>query len=127
MKRTKRRSKMEPVISLINIVFLILIFFMVTGTLSRQGGGGLKFIQTTGLECCSEPDALAISSTGMMSYQGSAVASPADYLRVRDGNTRVAKLLPDRDLPAHQLLRIVKELQLSGAEQVIVLTENSPR
>ncbi|WP_417452097.1 ExbD/TolR family protein [Kordiimonas sp.] len=127
MKRAKRRSKMEPVISLINIVFLILIFFMVTGTLSPHRGGGLEFIQTTGLECCAEPDALYISRTGELSYLGEEITSVEEYLATQKGQLQTARLLPERALPAHQLLNIVKQLQLSGADQVIVLTENSPK
>lgn len=124
MKRIKRRGKMEAVISLINIVFLILIFFMVTGTLSQKQKKEVQFIQTSGLDCCVEPDALVISRKGELSYKGAPLSSPEEYLEQLDNKGMVVSLLPEQDLPAHQLLAIVKRFQSSGAEQVIVLTEN---
>ena len=126
MRPARKRSKAEPVISLINIVFLILIFFMVAGSLSQQTDGALTFVQTTGLECCVEPDAIAVSPEGALSYKGAALASAADYLEIQGGETVAARLMPDRDLPAHRLLDIIRELQSSGAGQVIILTESAP-
>jgi biopolymer transport protein ExbD len=127
MKRVTKRSKMEPVISLINIVFLILIFFMVTGTLSRHDDGGLTFVQTTGLECCSDTDALSISSTGKLSYKGTDIASPTAYIDTLEGESKSVKLMPDQNLMAHQLLQIVKQFQALGVDQLLILTENSPK
>ncbi|MBL4837776.1 MAG: biopolymer transporter ExbD [Kordiimonadaceae bacterium] len=127
MKRVSKRTKMEPVISLINIVFLILIFFMVTGTLSRHNDGGLTFVQTTGLECCSEPDALRISREGELSYKGAKIATLGSYFEVLEGKFKSVKLLPDQELSAHQLLGIISEVQKSGAENIVILTQNLPQ
>jgi biopolymer transport protein ExbD len=118
---------MEPVISLINIVFLILIFFMVTGTLSQKTDGGVRFIQTSGLDCCAEPDAMTISKSGSLTYHGNAISSPADYLGTLDGKDSKVKLMPDRALPAHELLAIVKQFQAAGASHIVVLTENTAK
>ena len=126
MRRMRKRSKAEPVVSLINIVFLILIFFMVAGTLSGQSDGSITFVQTRGLECCVEPDAMSISREGALSYQGATLSSPADYLETQGGETVAARLMPDRDLPARQLLDVISQLQSAGAGQVIILTESSP-
>lgn len=127
MKRTIRRGKMEPVISLINIVFLILIFFMVTGTLSQQRDSGLTFIQTKGLECCAEPDGLALSREGVLTHGGKTFASPSAYLQAHNNTAETVKLLPDQALPAHQLLAIIRDLQAAGANRIVVLTENTPK
>lgn len=126
MKRISRRGKMESVISLINIVFLILIFFMVTGTLSKQRDGGLTFIQTKGLECCADPDALTLSRDGILARDGETFASPSAYLAAQNKSDVTVKLLPDQALPARQLLAIIQELQAAGADRILVLTENTP-
>ena len=57
MKRVKRKRERDPVISLINIVFLILIFFMVAGTLSAPTEPSLRFVQAEAPDCCVPPDA----------------------------------------------------------------------
>jgi len=122
MRRPKPRAKAEPVISLINIVFLILIFFMVAGTLA-QPGRGIEFVQTTGLECCSDPDALAISIDGTLSYRGEPVLEVEAYLSSLDSPNPLVRLLPDQSLPATELLRIIAKFKSAGVERVVILTE----
>ena len=100
---------------------------MVTGTLSRHNDGGLTFVQTTGLECCSEPDALGISREGELSYKGTELASLGSYFGMLEGKPKSVKLLPDQELSAHQLLGIISEIQKSGVENIVILTENVPQ
>ncbi|MEM9840074.1 MAG: biopolymer transporter ExbD [Pseudomonadota bacterium] len=126
MRPLRKRAKTEPAISLINIVFLILIFFMVAGTLS-QPAGDVQFVQTTGLECCSEVDALAVTVDGQLQYKGENVSSPAVFVDQLDDPEAVVQLLPDRDLPATDLLRLVGELRKAGASRVVVMTEAQVR
>ncbi len=123
MRRVTRRQKIEPVISLINIVFLILIFFMVTGTLTQYDDQGIQFVRSSQLECCTEPNALVISRDGILSFEGKTVSSPIDYLKAIEGKETSARLMPDRDLPAKDLLQIVQQLRSAGAGRVVILTE----
>ena len=122
MKSNRRRTKSEPVISLINIVFLILIFFMVAGTLA-QPDKDIAFIQTSGLECCSDPNALTISQEGALAFRGEAIETPDDYLRSLANPEAPVRLLPDKNLPARDLLALIDELKGLGARKIIVLTE----
>ena len=66
MKRSKLQTRRDPVISLINIVFLILIFFMIAGTLASPPDPSVRFVQTQDLECCVPPDAVSIDKTGQL-------------------------------------------------------------
>ncbi|MEM1411967.1 MAG: biopolymer transporter ExbD [Pseudomonadota bacterium] len=109
-------------ISLINIVFLILIFFMVAGTLA-QPPRELQFVQSTELECCTEPDALAISKDNRLSYRGAPIASVAAFLALRPVEQTPVRLLPDRELPANDLLRRISSLKAAGSTQIVVLTQ----
>jgi len=123
MKRQKRSSNRDPVISLINIVFLILIFFMIAGTLSRPMLGDIRFVETSGLECCVDQDGLVISKRGELTANGQSVASIHDYLFQMD-SPEVVRIIPDRDLPAQELLLLVSSLKEAGVEQIVVLTED---
>lgn len=119
----RRKTVREPTIALINIVFLILIFFMVTGSLSKPPNPSLDLVSSEGLECCAPSDALTISAAGELSYFDETFASEQQFLARNRLDGAPLKILPDRALPASQLLKIMGVLQASGAEKIILLTE----
>ncbi|MEL7040979.1 MAG: biopolymer transporter ExbD [Pseudomonadota bacterium] len=127
MKRLKRSSERDPVISLINIVFLILIFFMVAGTLESADRDGLSFVQTSGLECCQDGDALVITQTGELRYAGEVLPSLDAYVGRLNTASAKARLLPDQSLPALTLLQTITDLRAAGIKDIVVVTEDQRR
>lgn len=125
MRRRSRTSQREPIIALINIIFLMLIFFMVAGSLSGRTDSSVEFVRTSTLDCCVPPDALVVLADGQMTHRGVPVLNAEDYLAQAPGSALVARIVPDRRLPAKDLLVIIKTLRGAGARQVIVLTEHS--
>ena len=125
MRPRATRSQKDPVISLINIVFLILIFFMVAGSLSKPSSAGLSFVQTTDLECCVSPQALAIKADGTLLHENKIISSVTDYLAVLENRNIEVKVLPDKRLPATTLLEIISDLKAAGASSIVVLTEST--
>jgi len=123
MKKHRLKTKSEPMITLINIVFLILIFFLVSGTLYQPDDADLKFVQTHGFDCCITPDALSITKTGDLLFHGKPISSVSSYIQQLDSPLMVASVLPDRQLPAVKLLALIKQLRTGGAKKVIVVTE----
>ncbi len=122
-----RRPK-EPTIALINIVFLMLIFFMVAGTLSATPDRDVRLVETQSLEGREPPDALVIDKTGQLRHRGIVLTSAAAFLDRPDSRPRdVVRLLPDRDLPARLLLRISAELRAAGVERIVIATERAVR
>ncbi|MEM6511987.1 MAG: biopolymer transporter ExbD [Pseudomonadota bacterium] len=113
-------------ISLINIVFLILIFFMVAGTLA-QPPRELQFVQSNSLDCCTDPDALAIDKDRRLTYRGTSLESVSEYLALRADSESPVRLLPDRNLPATDLLNLIARLKAEGNEQIVVLTQAQPQ
>lgn len=124
MKRQKRSSNRDPVISLINIVFLILIFFMVAGTLENADRDGLTFVQTADLECCQDGDALVMTATGELRFAGEVLTDIGTYVASLNAESAKARLLPDQNLPAQKLLETVQTLRESGIEDIVVVTEH---
>ncbi len=124
MRKVQRASKREPIISLINIVFLILIFFMVAGSLSGPKHDSLEFTQTSDLDCCVPPDALIILQDNSLSHEGQDNVSLHQYLQSQPPETSVIKILPDKNLPARDLLSRIKEIKTQGAFQIVIMTEN---
>ncbi|NHK27139.1 biopolymer transporter ExbD [Parvularcula flava] len=124
MNRIKRTSKGDSIIPLINIVFLILIFFMITGTLTRTGSG-IRFVQSSGLDCCSDPDALVITSDGALLHNDEPVPSIGVWLAGRPDPDADVKVLPDQALPARALISVTRELRSAGIKRVVVLTQSA--
>ena len=125
MKRASPTSRREPAISLINIIFLILIFFMVSGTLARPVPASIELVQTRGLECCAGPRVLAVDADGALSMNGAPVASLQAYVDGISGGDAVARVAPDRRLPARTLISMVGELRALGAQRVVIITETA--
>ncbi len=124
MRPARNKSKREPTIALINIVFLMLVFFMVAGTLAQPMDKDLNLVRTADLEGRPPPDALVIRADGTLSYLGVELTSPDAYMpRQNDVASPDVRLVPDRDLPADQLVRIARELRALGAGRVMIVTE----
>jgi len=123
MRRARPKSRREPTIALINIVFLMLVFFMVAGTLAQPMDSGLSLIRTADLDGRAPPDALVIRADGTLLYRGIEITSAA-YVPLRGDDIAAAlRLVPDRDLPAADLVRIARDLRSAGAGRVIIVTE----
>ena len=125
MKRQFKASKREPIISLINIVFLILIFFMIAGSLSANRPSGIEFVQAEGLECCTAEEALDILADGTLVRQGERLASLEQFIAETESLETTIRLRPDREFPARDLLQSVSTLQDAGATHIVVLTEQA--
>ncbi|KIC44885.1 biopolymer transporter ExbD [Tateyamaria sp. ANG-S1] len=121
-----RRQTREPTIALINIVFLMLVFFMVAGTLAPPLERDLSLVRTDDLEGRAPPDALVIRADGEMLYRGTAQGDVAAYVAGLDPEAREeVRIVPDRDLPAADLVTLGRELRRAGAGRVIIVTERA--
>ncbi len=127
LKKSPRAAK-EPTIALINIVFLMLIFFMIAGTLAPPLDTGLNLIKTTSLEGREPPDTLVVHADGTLSLRGIEITSLSAFVdRLADDETPLAdiRIVPDRELPAQKLVRIGAELRDLGAQKIFVISERS--
>ncbi len=123
MKLRRRTSRPEPTIALINVVFLMLIFFLIAGTLTQPLDDDLELVSTRDLDPASPPDGLIIHADGRMQAHGADIPTAAAYLAMQtDGAIR---LIPDRDLPARTLLQIGADLRAAGAETLVIATETA--
>lgn len=101
--RTRRRASTwrEPTIALINIVFLMLVFFMVASTLSPPLDRYVSLVNTDDLDGRPPPDALVIHADGRLSYRGKNQPDAAAYFATLEPKAKeVIKIVPDRTLPA---------------------------
>lgn len=124
MQRRRRTSDREPTTALINIVFLMLIFFLVAGTLAQPLDKGLNLVRTADLDRQSPANALVVHVDGRMTYRGAEVVSAEAHLASLTEEERVRlRIVPDRDLPAQDLVQLGRALRTAGAKSVVLVTE----
>ncbi|MEM7214519.1 MAG: biopolymer transporter ExbD [Pseudomonadota bacterium] len=122
-----RREK-DGAIALINIVFLMLIFFLIAGTIvppiDNQVSPILSKVENNaGLE-----NTLSVRADGSTFYLGNPY-TPADFveefLRDSENAGKPVRVLADKDLSALQLIEVVNQLQSAGAPSVRVIAERA--
>ncbi|MEM9248386.1 MAG: biopolymer transporter ExbD [Pseudomonadota bacterium] len=126
------RRKPEPTIALINVVFLMLIFFLVAGTVAPPLDPDLTLARTDDLEGRAPPDALVLRADGTTAFRGDDLDPEAyvaqlraeeDAVAAEPGQLLAARLVPDRDVPAIRLMEVTLALRAAGADQVMVVAE----
>lgn len=124
-RKPPARAAREPTIALINIVFLMLVFFMVAGTLAVPPDRDLSLVKTSDLEGREPADTLVIAPDGTLRFRGQPVGEATEVLDRLTGEAGLARLLPDRDAPAAKVLSVARALRNGGAERVVIVTEKA--
>jgi biopolymer transport protein ExbD len=125
MIRQRRKSEREATIALINIVFLLLVFFLVAGTVAQKLDASLQLVNTADLEGNAPANALVILPDGALSVLGAPVADAAEALAKLEYEDGPFRIVPDRSLLAKDLVRLGAELRAAGAESVVIVTERA--
>ncbi|WP_298822001.1 biopolymer transporter ExbD [uncultured Roseibium sp.] len=125
VRRNPPKRPLETTISLINIVFLMLIFFLVAGQLTPPQDPDVVLSDTRGSDPLPPPDALYARADGTLVYRETPVTVEdylANHLTGRDGEPKQVKLAADKNLEAGKLLQHVKALYSASADTVVVVT-----
>lgn len=119
----RRRVQREPTIALINIVFLILIFFMVAGTLSRMPQAAFEVVTSMELGSDVSGDVLVVAADGTLVVDGRSYADVQAAIAAIPTLRDTAKVLPARALPGQRLLQVLHELRQAGAQRIALVAE----
>ncbi|MEM1288857.1 MAG: biopolymer transporter ExbD [Pseudomonadota bacterium] len=126
--KSSAREKPEPTIALINVVFLMLIFFLIAGALAPPLDQDLTLVRAADLEGREPPDSLVIKSDGSLSYRQTETTLDAflGSVQLERGDKQLAlRIVPDRELPAQELLDVARQLREQGVDQIFLVTERS--
>ncbi|WP_171237320.1 biopolymer transporter ExbD [Ruegeria sp. HKCCA5763] len=118
--RTSRNR--DSTIPLINVVFLILIFFLIAGTIAPPLDPDLELVNTEDLEGREPPDALVLHQDGTLSFRGRPTDAEAFMADRESGPVRI---VPDRNASAPRLMEITTTLRRLGAPSVFLVTEQA--
>ena len=125
-KFAKTKPQREPTIALINIVFLMLVFFMVAGTLAQPLDPSLTLVETRELEGQAPPNALVVYPDGRISFHGQDQADAASFVAsLSEEDRETVRLVPDRALPAAALVTLTRALRSAGAQRVMLVTKRA--
>jgi biopolymer transport protein ExbD len=119
------RRRADPTITLINVVFLMLMFFLVAGTIATPPPADLRLVQLAQADPLVPPDTLTMTADGAVIWQGGP-ADPAAYIAALPAEAQgIARIMPDRDAPAAALITLARTLRAAGAAEVRIVTERS--
>lgn len=125
----KRSSGEENIVPMINVVFLLLIFFLLAGTLTQRPPFDLEPVATTLQPPGEAPEnGLYISAGGDLFFQGSAISLDALSVRVAsaDISSKAAlDVIVDRRLTGEKLFPVMEALSKSGLAKIRLVTERS--
>ncbi len=116
------RRKRDSTIAMINVVFLMLIFFLIAGTVAPPLDPELELVDTSGLEGREPPDALVLRQDGTLSFRG-APTDPAAYMASHGAGP--VRIVPDRNVPGTRLIEVTGTLRRLGAPSVFLVTVRS--
>jgi biopolymer transport protein ExbD len=120
-----RRRRADPTITLINVVFLMLMFFLVAGTIASPPPADLRLVRLMQADPMVPPDVIALSADGRATWQN-APADPAAYLAALPPEAQgIARIMPDREAPAADLIQLARALRAAGAAEVRIVTERA--
>lgn len=128
LARSPRKKREPDLTSLINIVFLILIFFLVAGALRPFSARDIQLavVEPQAADRVA-PGRLIIHSDGQMTYAGQSFAG-LDIVDAIDQDPRLDRTAPfvivaDGRYPASELLKTVTKIRSKGIRTISVMTE----
>ena len=122
IRQSTPNRKRDSTIALINVVFLMLIFFLIAGTIAPPLDTDLELVNTSELEGSEPPDALVLHKDGTLSFRGNET-NPEGYMASH--GTGPVRIVPDRDAPGPRLVEVTGLLRRNGAPSVFLVTERS--
>lgn len=113
-----RRPRAESIVPMINVVFLLLIFFLMTSQLAPPEPFEVETPSATGGTEAQAELILYIDDTGTMNFDGINGDAAIATLKAQMGGTDVALLRADAALEASVLANILQKLGVAGVAQV---------
>jgi len=114
------RRRAESIVPMINVVFLLLIFFVMTAELRPAPPLDLQLPEAGAERAAVPPGALFAAADGTLAFGAARGAAALAAAVAADGSV---VLRADRDLPGAELARLLARLAALGAAEVRLVTE----
>ncbi|MEM9734661.1 MAG: biopolymer transporter ExbD [Pseudomonadota bacterium] len=121
LARPPAKPKREGTIALINIVFLMLIFFLIAGTLAPPLDRAIDPIQSQAGEPVPPPQALFVREDGSLS-SGGQETSLEQWVKGIGEDQPVLRVFADRRTPARLLIETAAKVEARSGKPVRLVT-----
>ena len=120
----RRADEEERILPLINIVFLLLIFFMVVGRLSAAEPFEIEPTRSASPGApANDPMMIAIGPNGELAVNGEIVDEDALFAQISDAEaTPEIRIKSDARMEAAGLVSLLEKLRLAGVPSVRLMT-----
>ena len=127
-KTDKKRQMLDPILPLINIVFLLLIFVMMMSRVESTDGYAVTPPVSTSEDPAGQRDILLLlTEGGKVQLDGLELDNTAliQYARVhrREHPSEIVKIKADAEVDAILLIELMESLRIGGLENLVLLTE----
>ena len=115
-------------IPLINIVFLILIFFLIATVIRPFTAKNIKLAATNSEESLHRlTHHLVIDKEGQLTGKGKslAITDLSNVFQIDESQDHTLNIIADKELPAEKLLQIVEEIQKLKFKKIKLVTEKT--
>jgi biopolymer transport protein ExbD len=127
LHRPRKREMPENTIPLINVVFLLLIFFMLAGRLSQPEPFGVTPPQSASQQQPGEQDTVVyVGADGTLALGREKLPLselPGALAAARGESDQPVRLKADAEAEANRVIRVMETLKKAGITQVVVLTK----
>ena len=121
----KTGSRQNSTITLINIVFLLLIFYVVSSELTPPISNSIELVETDMIHSTYPSDALIIRADGTMLSREN-ITTVSQYIQMlshhQNANDKIS-IIPDKSLSAKTLIKISNQLQQEWGGAIFLVTQ----
>ncbi|GMV63010.1 MAG: hypothetical protein AMXMBFR74_21780 [Parvibaculum sp.] len=122
------RRQFETLVPLINVVFLLLIFFLLAGTMTPAENVAVSLPEGTLNDREQDvPTTLIVEADGFVwlgeRVMDAKLSGAMVEKHLKDTNTKRVAIKADADAPAEAVLQLMEGLREAGVEQVTIMTE----
>ncbi len=126
--RRRRPDEEERVLPLINVVFLLLIFFMVVGRISASDPFEIEPTRSESEgPAPGERQLVHVGADGRLALDGAILSEDALVARIADGGGRELRIKADARAEADAVVRLLDRLRAAGVERARLMTVPGPR
>ncbi len=119
---TPERRGGDDLLPLINIIFLLLIFFMLAGTMTNPEAFPVRPPESRHGEAAKNDADLLIGPDGDLAWQGERVAVEALIARIGDDPPQRIVARADGEVASARLMPVLEQLRNAGVERVSLIT-----
>lgn len=123
MRQGFRRRRGEPTITLINVVFLLLAFFIVAGTIAAPPPVGIRLLSLPGDQLRPPADSVVLDRNGTTIWPEGVADAAGMVAQLPPEAEGVVRVTPDRESAAQDLVALVRDLAAAGAADVRLVAQ----